>query len=328
MRKSLLVAFALLFAAAICAVDVYAASEEPVVVVTISPLYMVVKEVAGSEAEVYVLAPAGVDPHSYSPTPQDVALVSSCDLFVCVGKEEFLGQLPSPQHGLVLSWEDWLSYGVYVENGNPHYLWLYPPNVKVMADAVADALSKLNPSCSSYYRANAESLKREIDELKDWVDVVTSSFKGESVVLAGDHFEPLVKWIGLNVSYIVIRGQGGIPGPQTLKEAIEAAKSSRLVIISATQSEGYEGIYGERVAGEAGVPAVYLYGIPISQGDTYTEFIKYNVMIIASYTSTSTSNACSEASSQSLDASDIYPLVVSALAVIAVVEGILVVRLR
>lgn len=298
--------------------------DKPLIVVTISPLYLIAKEVIGSKAEMYVLAQAGVDPHSYSPTPKDVMLVSSCDLFICVGQEEFLGQLPKPEHGLVISWDSWINKGAYIKDDNPHYLWLYPPNAKVLAKAIAETMSTLDPDHSNYYITRADNFAHEVDNLNTWLEEVMKDVdKGHvNIVLAGDHFEPLIEWMGLNISYVIVKGHGGLPGPQRIKEAIIAAKSSSLIIASATQSESYEGLYAQQVSAGSGTPIAYLYGIPISMSDSYIDFIKYNVMIIASHLRHS-SPMRTLASSE-----EVYTALTILFASIAAFEGIIILRLR
>ncbi|MCR5122309.1 MAG: zinc ABC transporter substrate-binding protein [Ruminococcus sp.] len=59
------------------------------VVCTIFPEYDWVREIVGDNANVELtyLLDNGVDLHSYQPTAADIAKISSCDLFVCVGGE-------------------------------------------------------------------------------------------------------------------------------------------------------------------------------------------------------------------------------------------------
>lgn len=60
------------------------------IVTTIFPEYDWVKQILGenaSEAELTLLLDNGVDLHSYQPTADDIAKISSCDMFVYVGGE-------------------------------------------------------------------------------------------------------------------------------------------------------------------------------------------------------------------------------------------------
>lgn len=249
----------------------------PTVVVTISPLYLIAKEVMGDKAEIHVLAPAGVDPHHYSPTPRDVKLVGSCDLFICVGREEFLGQLPE-RRGRQMSWDDWAREpGMKIENDNPHYLWLYPPNAKIIARKIAKVISEIDSSNVAYYLDNAQRFERRLEELERELLAVKAKLAGKRVLLVADHFEPFVEWIGLDVTYVVIRGEGALPGPQDIITAMERARASDLIIVSETQRDGDEGRIGRQISEASGTPIAYLYGVPMREGDDYFDFVKRNL---------------------------------------------------
>src|SRR5262245_44741270 len=50
-----------------------AAPPRPLIVASFYPLYEFARQVAGERAEVTMLVPAGVEPHEWEPSPQDVA---------------------------------------------------------------------------------------------------------------------------------------------------------------------------------------------------------------------------------------------------------------
>jgi len=317
---TLLVAFLIaLGAPAVCAEH---KSDKPMVVVSISPLYLIAKEVIGDRADVRVLVAAGVDPHHYSPSPQDVLLIESCDLFICIGREEFLGQLPRSQHGI--SWDDWIGESdMNIENNNPHYLWLYPPNAGIVARKIAEAMSEIDSSNSWYYLDRAQEFKRKLEALEQWLSDLRSSvnLKGKRVLLVADHFEPLVKWMGLDIVYVVVRGEA-LPGPQDISMAMEKARDCDLIIVSATQSEGDEGRIGRQISEGTGTPLAYLYGIPMSSEESYFDLIKRNAVIVA--------GRLAERSPSHVETSgiDLFALSTIVLAVVAALEGLAIVKLR
>lgn len=332
-RSSLFAILALLAFLCLSACPIHAeikGDDKPLIVITISPLYLIAKEIIGNNTEIYVLAPAGVDPHLYSPTPEHAMKVASCNLFICVGKEEFLGQLQGhieelrARGGLIINWDSWIKEGVHVEDDNPHYLWLYPPNAKIIAKVVAKAMSLLDPNNRDYYFLRANIFEGKINELEEWRDSVMENFKEVRVLLAGDHFEPFVKWLGLSISSIIIKGEGGLPGPQKIKEAVNAARTSKLIVVSALQVEGYEGAYASQVSAESGIPIACLYGVPLSMSDTYVEFIKYNSMILTSHLTHD--QPISRLAMPLM--SEVYIALIILLASIAVIEGIIILRLR
>ncbi len=282
-RKHLLIVAAIIMIASLVVAATSTRSPQvespnrPTVVVTISPLYLIAKEVMGDKAEIHVLAPAGVDPHHYSPTPRDVKLVGSCDLFICVGREEFLGQLPE-RRGRQMSWDDWAREpGMKIENDNPHYLWLYPPNAKIIARKIAKVISEIDSSNVAYYLDNAQRFERRLEELERELLAVKAKLAGKRVLLVADHFEPFVEWIGLDVTYVVIRGEGALPGPQDIITAMERARASDLIIVSETQRDGDEGRIGRQISEASGTPIAYLYGVPMREGDDYFDFVKRNL---------------------------------------------------
>ncbi len=60
------------------------------IVCTVFPIYDWVRNITGGESDVFSLSlivQNGTDPHSYSPTPADIAKISSCDVLIYVGGE-------------------------------------------------------------------------------------------------------------------------------------------------------------------------------------------------------------------------------------------------
>ena len=83
---ALMLSLALLFA---CFLPAMAEERKISVVATIFPVYDWAREVIGDSAnvELTLLQDSGVDLHSYQPTIQDIAKVSTSDVFVYVGGE-------------------------------------------------------------------------------------------------------------------------------------------------------------------------------------------------------------------------------------------------
>src|SRR6056297_312515 len=61
------------------------AQTRPSVVVSIHPVYDLVRQVAGETADVERMLPIGASPHTFDPTPRDVARLVNADLVVTVG---------------------------------------------------------------------------------------------------------------------------------------------------------------------------------------------------------------------------------------------------
>ena len=57
------------------------------IVTTIFPQYDFARHIAGDSADVYMLLKPGEEVHSYEPTPKDIRMIQSCDLFIYTGGE-------------------------------------------------------------------------------------------------------------------------------------------------------------------------------------------------------------------------------------------------
>ncbi|HET7876634.1 MAG TPA: zinc ABC transporter substrate-binding protein, partial [Methylomirabilota bacterium] len=62
-----------------------APADTPLVVASVYPVYEFTRMVAGDDAHVLSLAPAGVEPHDWEPSPQDLVRVERARLFVYNG---------------------------------------------------------------------------------------------------------------------------------------------------------------------------------------------------------------------------------------------------
>jgi len=158
------------------------------IVASLFPQNDFARTIAGDRAEVTLLLPAGMESHTYDPTPADMAKIYSCDLFL------YTGELMEPwaaalARGLDEGTAVDLSSGVtlggvheahdhdhegeeseHVHTSDPH-IWTSPLNAKIMVENILDALISLDPEGEDEYRAAAEEYLAELDlldaELRD-----------------------------------------------------------------------------------------------------------------------------------------------------------------
>ncbi|MBU5671302.1 metal ABC transporter substrate-binding protein [Paenibacillus brevis] len=98
-----------------------AAGEKLKVKTSFYPMYEFTRQVAGDLAEVENLVPAGVEPHDWEPSPQDMAAITDADVFVYngAGMESWAEQVldsAAGQHVLVIE----ASKGLEIMEGTPH----------------------------------------------------------------------------------------------------------------------------------------------------------------------------------------------------------------
>ena len=55
------------------------------IVTTIFPYYDFVRQIAGDQVELTLIVPAGMDSHSFEPTPADMRMIQNADVLICNG---------------------------------------------------------------------------------------------------------------------------------------------------------------------------------------------------------------------------------------------------
>lgn len=153
-------------------------------VVSIRPLAMIVREVAGPQVSIKQLVRNG-DPHHYAPKISDRMVMESAQLVIWLGPEmesvlaRQMALLPAEkQLGL-------LAAGGYEFDGadaaDPH-IWLRPRNAAVMAAHIATRLAALNPSQAEEIRARARDFSRAMANLQKVQDRALWAYRDVPIV--------------------------------------------------------------------------------------------------------------------------------------------------
>lgn len=196
-------------------------NEKISIVTTMFAPYDWVKNIAGdADFEITRLNETGLDLHSYQPSVQDIAKISTCDLFIYVGGEsenwvdkalanavnkdmetinlmECLGNAVKEEEEIegaeVHDHEDEEDEVEYDE-----HVWLSLSNAKVICEEIKDVLSKLDPDNGETFSANLTKYLGEIDDLDaKYVAAVDGGVKDTLIFADRFPFLYLVKDYGL-----------------------------------------------------------------------------------------------------------------------------------
>jgi len=125
---------------------------ERLVVVTIAPQEEMVKAVAGGQVNVLIMIPPGSDPHTYEPSPHQLAEASRASVYLAVGKgllpveDTLTGRLQAMNPSLVVvdtsSGIDYLGAG----NSRDPHVWLSLKNAVIMVTNIEEAFTRTDPS--------------------------------------------------------------------------------------------------------------------------------------------------------------------------------------
>ena len=187
------------------------------IVTTIFPEYDWVREIVGNHAdkfEITYLMNKGVDLHSYQASAEDIAKVSSADLFIYVGgesdtwAEDAIAEATNKDMKVINLLnslgsdvkEEEVVEGMEAEDENDHdqakegeeveydeHVWLSLKNAqKLVMDIEAD-IESLDPDNAADYAANADAYVKKLEELdKEYKKAVDES--SLKYILVGDRF--------------------------------------------------------------------------------------------------------------------------------------------
>ena len=196
------------------------------VAATLFPYYDFVRQVAGDQVELSLVTPAGMDSHSFEPTPKDIRIMQEADVIIANGgamehwvdqvvdsfdredqtvvimmdhvdavEEEIVeGMEHSDEgHGHVHVHEDGEEDGHLEEDESQYeieydeHIWTSPVNAMRMVDVIAETLTERDPDHGAMYQAGAAAYLEELERLdKEFREVRDSAV--HDMIVMGDKF--------------------------------------------------------------------------------------------------------------------------------------------
>ncbi|MBP8856541.1 MAG: zinc ABC transporter substrate-binding protein [Anaerolineaceae bacterium] len=254
----------------------------------------IVQNVAGSQARVETLVPAGSDPHAFQATPQDVARIENADLFVINGGglEEWLAPLMgdgfntpvvTASEGIVPVIRTQANSEVHRhEEGDPHF-WLDPTYVVIYVQNIQAALTKADPAGEAAYAANASEYIQQLDDLDQWIMEQKAQIPAANRILVTNH-----ESLGYYADRYGFTIAGAVIPSVSSSAATSAADLSALVdtiekyrIKAIFIETGANSNLATQIARETGIVVVddiYTHSLtgPDGNAPTYLEMMKYN----------------------------------------------------
>jgi len=273
------------------------ASARPSVVVSIHPLFDIVRQVAGDRADVVRILPPGASPHTFDPTPRDVVRIARADLIVMNGGLDlWLSDLvaASGTRAPVLTLIDQpsvrehmrLAYPALVELApgggsvafNPH-VWLDPLVMIELADHVAEALAEIDPDRADDYREAASAVMLDLRALDGELQALLSDVAGAAFVPFHDAWPYFAARYALDLIVEIEPFPGREPSPAYLRYALdEIAQSGAVAVFSEVQLNRRP---AEVVADAAGVRLYELDPLGGFPGrEHYGELMRHNAMVL------------------------------------------------
>lgn len=204
------------------------------------PLAAAVAQVGGSLVKVTNLTPAGVEPHDIELNTQQAESVLDADLAVMVGNgfQPQVEDIAADRDGPTLNVLKALPINAgdkKVEEGDataldPH-VWLDPVLYQSVVDAIASALSKVDPDHAADYTANAVAYNAKLATLNTEYETGLANCSRQLLVTAHEAFGWLTQRYGLTPEGIAGISPDAEPNPQRLADLTDLVEKKGVTTI-------------------------------------------------------------------------------------------------
>lgn len=229
------------------------ASDPMAVFVSVQPQAYFVERIAGDLVKIGVLVNPGQSPHTYEPTPKQIAELIGAKIFFSIGlpfEERILSKIKAlDTHIEVINSSAGIPVRTFKEDeaedeargpteehrhehssGTPDpHIWMNPRYVKIQAGTIVDALTRLDPDHAGSYQMGYDAFIRELDELDRSLTQLLTPFKGKEFMVFHPSFGYFADAYGLKQHAIEIEGKE--PTSRQLVQLIDTAKSSNCTVI-------------------------------------------------------------------------------------------------
>lgn len=274
------------------------------VVTTLFPIYDFARNIGGDQAEVTLLLPPGVEPHSFEPSPETIITLSRADLFIYTGNnmEPWAAKLVDgvSRGGRPVRCEAgkgarYLSAAHGHDNnhgkrdgddhGSDPHIWLDLDNALIMVDRIAEGFAAARPAAAEKFSANASAYKARLKALasrfSSGLDVCSTR-----EFVHGGHYAFAYLADRYKLQYISAYGvtAESEPSSQKLMELVRTIKGKKLKYIFFEELLSPRA--AETVAAETGVSLLKLHGVhnvtrsELDAGATYLSLMEQNLTVL------------------------------------------------
>jgi len=228
------------------------------VFVSIPPQKYFVEKIGGNLVEVSVMVPPGANPHIYEPRPNQMTALTKSRVYFAIGVTFETVWLPkfaqlNPQMRVVHTDQgiDKMAMAAHhpeEEKGtkknqagkkhahgddthgalDPH-VWVSPPEVKILARNILEALLEIDFANHSTYKSNHDVFIREIEKLDQDLKEIFKDKKGLKFMVYHPAWGYLARAYGLE--QVPVEVEGKEPKPEQLKSLIEKSRKQGIKVI-------------------------------------------------------------------------------------------------
>lgn len=208
------------------------------VFVTIPPQAYLVNKICGAHCDTHILVGEGVSPHTYEPTPRQVALLSSAHVFFTIGlplEQAIMAKVKNANKSLfIVPTHKGIAMRPIAHAGHdtsipdPH-IWLDPQRAIIIAQNICAGLTEVAPQWASCFATNLQRLTAELSLLDQRIRDILLPVRGKKVYVLHPAFGYFTDAFGL--IQVPIEEEGKEPSPRHLAHLLSRAKQERVKAI-------------------------------------------------------------------------------------------------
>lgn len=256
--------------------------------VTFDAMKEFVEAVGGDKVEISTIIPDGTEPHDFEPKAQDLAGLSTAQIFVYsgFGMEAWVDEAVKAANNSKLITVEASKGAVAIANTEPEeieehgqydpHIWLSPKGAEIEVKNIKDALVKADPSNKEYYEKNAADFVSKLESLYNEYNEKFKSVGKKSFVTGHAAFAYLCRDFGLEQNSVEDVFAEGEPSAQQLAELVEYCKQNKVTTIFAEEMASPE--ISRTLANEVGAAVETIYTIESGEDNkTYMERMEDNL---------------------------------------------------
>lgn len=261
---------------------------KPIIVTTLFPFYDITNQLVGEEANVSLLLPPGVEPHSFEPTPQDIIKIQEADVFIYSGDvmEPWVAKIVAniPETVKVINASDGINLIESTDdhshdehehddehghedkkkerksgsNLDPHF-WLDFNNTITSTNTISKAISELNIVDNNNLDQNKNNIVTALEQLDTDYSNTLSKCTNKTILQAGHRtFEYLAR--KYNLSYVTTEelSPNSDTSAQDIAKLVQKVRETKAKAIFS--EELIEPRIANTISSETGVPVLELNG--------------------------------------------------------------------
>ncbi|MHA1770863.1 MAG: metal ABC transporter substrate-binding protein [Candidatus Thorarchaeota archaeon] len=315
-------------------IPLVSAQTEPTlkVAASITPFGSLVDEVGGDLVETTVLLPEGVEPHSFSPTPQIIQAAQDADLLVFTGHFSWEQDIAAQVNTPYITLDDYENYGAALSQfpgksdvnfKNPHGYWLLPNNAIAIANATRATFTNMKPTLADRWESNFNSFAKSVSDLQEFINETDAKYDISKlhavVVFPAEAY--IAQAFGITVDAVLQEGDNIFLSGSRLVEVQQALQNGSINIILGSDVGDLQagGQFAEQLAQDTGATIVWWRAVFTGTAD-YSALMSYDLGILV------------EGLTSSKDGSNsgttviVLLVIAGMLAVVSIVEGIILVQ--